>query len=181
MLPIRNLCVLLAVIIVFSGCDTDKSNANAEQSMFLETPPPANFVISSPLQGILLKDGIPLSHARILRKLRWNGNEAGVVQEFHSDETGFFSLPAHEEILSIGALEQFVGKTNIDVEHEGKVQNFWFSAKTKPDLNSEYDTPPSGLTCDLSNAETGVEIRFGTCLTRCRWDNMPVPGDPYEP
>ena len=178
MLHIRYLCVALAVIIGFSGCDTDTSNAKAEQYMFLETPPPASFVISSPLQGILLKDGIPLGHTRIFRMLRWNGNEEGVTQEFRTDETGFFSLPAHEEILSIGPLEQFVGKTNIDVEHEGKIENFWFSAKTKPDLNSEYDTPPIGLNCDISNAEMGVQTSFATCLTKCRWENMPDQDDP---
>ena len=98
--------------------------------MIFKKPTPVNFVISSPLEGVLLRDGKPLSHARIIRKLRWNGNDEGITQEFGTDESGFFSLPAHEETLSIGPLEQFVGKTNIDVEQNGVLENFWFSAKT---------------------------------------------------
>ena len=125
-----------------------------------------------------MKNGKPVVNARIIRKLRWNGNEDGITQEFNTDETGFFSLPAHEETLSLGALEQFVGKTNIDVDNDGTMENIWFSAKTSPDLNSEYETPPRELVCDLNNADIGVSINFGTCLTKCRWANMPEEEDP---
>jgi len=163
---------------VLSGCGTDTSKTDAEQNLIFTKPSPTSFVISSPLEGILLKDGKPLSQARVIRKLRWNGNEEGITQEFHTDETGFFSLPAHEETLSPGLLEQFVGKTNIDVEQHGELKNFWFSAKTREGLNSEYDTPPEELTCDISNDDLGVSINFGICLTKCRWRNMPRQDDP---
>jgi len=148
--------------------------------MIFKKPTPVNFVISSPLEGVLHRDGKPLSHARIIRKLRWNGNDEGITQEFGTDESGFFSLPAHEETLSIGPLEQFVGKTNIDVEQNGVLENFWFSAKTLGDMNSEYDIPPEELICDISNADLGVNINFGICMTKCRWSNMPKPFDPNE-
>lgn len=177
----RSLLALATMLTALCGCGPDTSNTNAEQTVIFKKPNPVSFVVSSPLEGILRKDGKPLSHTRIIRKLRWNGNEEGITQEFHTDASGFFSLPAHEETLSIGMLEQFVGKTNIDVEQEGMLENFWFSAKTHGDLNSEYDSPPEELTCDMSNADLGVNINFGTCMTKCRWSNMPKPFDPNEP
>lgn len=172
------LFIIFAVVVMFSACNSDASKANPEQGMFLKKPPAASYFISSPLEGIVLNNGKPVSNVRIVRRLRWNGNDDGLTQEFITDETGFFSMPAHEEILSIGALEQFVGKTNIDVENGAAMENIWFSAKTHPDLNSEYDTPPRDLICDLSNADLGVSINSGTCLTKCRWVNMPEAGDP---
>jgi hypothetical protein len=169
------------MLIALCGCGPDTSNTYAEQTVILNKPTPASFVISSPLEGALLRDGKPLSHARIIRRLRWNDNEEGITREYHTDESGFFSLPAHEETLSIGPLEQFVGKTNIDVEQDGILETFWFSAKTQGDLNSEYDILPEELICDISNADLGVNINFGTCMTKCRWSNMPKPFDPNEP
>ena len=171
---------MISILAMLSGCDTDSSTTDLEQNMFLENPPPDNYVISSPLKGFLLKGGKPFSHAKIIRKLRWNGNEDGVFQEFVTDESGAFALPVHEETLSFAALAQFVGKTNIYVVHDGVQELFWFSTKKHKDLNSEFDMPPEELICDISTPDMRVNIKSGMCMTRCRWSNMPKEYDPNE-
>ena len=103
----KSLFVILAGLVAFSACNKDAPKTNTEQDMFLKKPLPASHVISSPFEGILLRNGKPVG----------------------------------EETLSIDPLEQCVGKTNIDVDNEGTMENFWFSAKTDPDLNSEEDDP----------------------------------------
>lgn len=148
--------------------------------MFLNKPNPSTYVISSPLEGVLLRDGKPLGGAKIIRKLRWNGNAEGIFQEFMTDPSGAFSLPVHEETLTLGVLEQFVGKTDLEVEVDGNMEFFWYSAKMHKDLDSKVNEVPENLICDIEEAEKSVNVEFGTCLTKCRWSNMPKDIDPDD-
>lgn len=127
------------------------------------------FVIASPLAGVLLQDGKPVANARILRRLTWNGNEEGVLQEFSTDGDGRFSLPAHEESLSFNFLVQFVAKSKIYVEREESDQLIWYAPKFSKELYSEMGGELKGVTCDLLNPKNAVDIGSWRVLTRCSW------------
>lgn len=131
------------------------------------------YVIASPLKGVLLKDGKPLKNTKIIRTLKWNGNEGGLRTEHYSDEEGNFSLPVHEEDLALGVLDQFVAKMSIDVEVGGDTYELWYSAKLREDIYGETDGEVQGLVCDISNDEITVPTAPTAILTRCRWYNMP--------
>ncbi len=165
------LCVLL------TACGSSTSNSTkGDTTMFLSKPAPSDYVISSPLEGVLTKDGKPLSDTKMLRRLTWNGSNGElqeIKQEYLTDKEGKFSLPSHEETLALGALEEFVGSTYIDAEIDGEIQFLWYSAKNTKELNSEYDSPPIDLVCDVNQPEAGVDINLGTCLTVCQWSNIP--------
>ncbi len=135
------------------------------------------YVIFSPMHGVLMQDGKLLSHTKIIRRLRWNGNdEEGLVEEFMTDETGRFSLPIHEVQLSPGMLSQFVGKADLEVETNNGIDTIWFSSKLMPEVYSETGEPLSELVCDTEVEEVPVFIGGNivpNIITKCRWKNMP--------
>jgi len=152
-----------------------------EKTMVLTPAKPTSYVISSPLSGKLVRAGDPILNTRIVRTLYWNGNQEGIKQIFSSDDNGYFSLPAHEEMLELGPLQEFIAKTDIKALIDGVEEDIWYSTKMAKELNSEFDTPPRALVCDLNEPEIGVNIKYGLCLTKCRWENMPEADDPTVP
>lgn len=138
---------------------------------------PENYVIFSPMEGVLLKGGNPLPNVKIIRTLKWNGNDEGTMSEFVTDEVGRFSIPIHEEKLSLGMLSQFVGKTKLIVEFNGENIVFWYNNKFTPEIYAETDGPISELGCDIDLEEITVRAGQSTILTKCRWKNMPVDED----
>lgn len=133
-----------------------------------------NYVIFSPMEGVLLKNGAPLPNTKIIRKLRWNGNEDGLVEEFFTDEKGYFSLPIHEEELSLNMLSQFVAKAELEAETEDGIFEFWYSSKLVPELHSETEGPITDLVCQIDAEEIAVPVSPIAILTKCHWKDMPV-------
>lgn len=90
--------------------------------LFIKNPPPTSYVISSPLSGLLQKDGkpLPIPNTKIIRRLRWNSNEDGIEQAFYSDENGYFDLLAHEDTLETTVPVPFVAKTDLYAIVDGK-------------------------------------------------------------
>lgn len=134
------------------------------------------YVIFSPLEGVLMDGGQPLPNASLTRRLRWNGNDEGLVQSFTSDDQGRFSLPVHEEALTLGKLTQFVAKADISVEFEGVYQDVWYSTKFEPEIFAETGAQLRELVCDLEKAEVTVRPGVSKVSTICRWANMPESG-----
>jgi len=132
-----------------------------------------SYVIFSPLEGVLLKNGAPLPNTKIIRKLRWNGNEDGLVEEFFTDEKGYFSLPIHEEELSLNMLSQFVAKAELEVATDSVHYELWYNTKFNSELHSETDGPIHNLLCDLASEEVTVRAGVSKISTLCRWENMP--------
>jgi hypothetical protein len=165
-------------VLVLIGCDAGVSNnkkVNTEQGMFTKQAT-ENYVIFSPMEGVLLKGGVPLSNAKIIRRLTWNDNEEGLVEEFTTDEQGSFSLPIHEEALSIGMLSQFVASAQLEVLYEGDLHDIWYNSRLGNGEYLETDGPARELICDLNQEEGVVEISsLVRILTKCRWANMPKP------
>lgn len=162
-----------SILTLLLGCNADTSATESEQDMIFKKKPSENYVISSPLKGQLLNAGEPMANTKIIRELEWEGHEGAVIEEYLTDENGFFDLPVHEEALSSGGIGQFVAYTKIFVEHDGNREGVWTSAKTHKGLNSEFDEPPQDLVCDVTTPKSRVEMNHGLCMTRCRWSNMP--------
>lgn len=164
------LCLLMA------GC-TEKPVANPqperESSMFTQAEK-KKYVISSPLEGVLMNGDQPLSNATITRRLRWNGNEEGLVQNFTTDEQGRFSLPVHEEELILGMFNQFVAKTDMSVEIDGVNYDIWYSTKFEPEVFAETGSQAQELVCDIAAVEVTVRPGISKISTICRWKNMPA-------
>ena len=132
------------------------------------------YVIFSPMQGVLMQNGKPLAYTKIIRRLRWNGNdEEGLVEEFMTDEAGRFSLPIHEEQLALGMLSQFVGKADLEVGTAEGREYLWSSSKFSPEVFAETDGELNELTCDMASEEIAVPMGPTSILTKCRWKNMP--------
>lgn len=155
------------------GLDTPSNNEHDKESDMFFKAKKENYVIFSPLAGVLLKNGEPLSNTKIIRKLRWNDNEEGLVEEFLTDDKGYFSLPIHEEELSLNTLSQFVAKTELEVEIDSVNYELWYNTKFEPELHSETDGPVDNLLCDLALEEITVRAGVSKISTKCRWKNMP--------
>lgn len=163
------------------GCGDDAptyADANKESDMFLEVlmgkRSKQMYVIASPMVGKLMQNGKPLVHVKIKRRLRWNGNDDGIEQEFTTNEKGEFRLPVHEEQLVLGKLTQFVCSTQLDVELDGKQFDLWYNNKFEEHLYAETDGRKlEGLTCDLNDEEVVVEYGVSKIMTVCRWTEMP--------
>ena len=131
------------------------------------------FVTSSPLEGKILNKGTPVANARIIRKVRSNQHQDWVVEEFSTDENGFFSLPVREETYALG-LTQFVSATQVDIEINGELVNFWYSNNSRGRLYSEFGgTALQNLVCELADEEIIINGDGYGILTKCHWSNMP--------
>lgn len=131
------------------------------------------YVIASPLSGVLLRDGKPMANTRLLRRLTWNGNEEGILQEFRTDAEGRFELPVHEEGLSLNFLTQFVSHSEVYVEEVSDEHLVWYSPKLMPEMYGETGGELKELRCDLSSEERVVNMEYSNLLTKCRWVGMP--------
>lgn len=136
-----------------------------------------SYVISSSLEGKLVRGDRPLPNTKIIRRLTWNGNENGCEEIFFSDEQGNFLLPSHTEFLQLGALVQFTASTHLKVEIGSESHDIWYNSKLDPKPHSETNGRPEQLVCDLDSDEIPIYSSNSTVpniLTRCRWKNMPT-------
>jgi hypothetical protein len=127
------------------------------------------YVISSPLAGTLVKGGIPLANTKIIRRLRWNNNDDGVVDEFITDENGYFSIPAYEKTLTLGKLTQFVSNIELFAGSESDENFFWYSNKFSGEIFSDFEAPLQGVVCDIQKKEQRIELKHGAIFSKCHW------------
>ena len=172
--------VILIITFFIGGCDAPVPDNKLEEkeSTMIFKPEPENYVIFSPMEGVLLKDGVPLVNAKIIRLLRWNENEEGLIEEFQTDETGHFSLPLHEERMALNMLIQFGASAEIYFDHRHDNNLLWYNSKRFPEIYSETGNKIEDLQCDLKSEEIAVHLEgshVSSILTKCRWKNMPSP------
>ena len=153
------------------------SKAQKETSMFgfLIEKETKKYVIASPLSGVLMKGGKPLINTKIVRRLTWNGNDSGILQEFMTDRKGAFSIPIHEEILTLSGITEFVASNALYV-HEAIDENFfWYSPKRTESIYSDYGSEIEGLVCDLDSNERRVTPPDSDTyiFSKCAWNKMP--------
>lgn len=156
----------------------EKESINKETNMFslFGKKELKNYYISSPLQGILVKDGKPMANTKIIRKLTWNDNEEGLRDEFFTDNEGHFDIPAHQEKLKLGSMTEFVGAIELfaksdDEEHLNE-NFFWLSTKRSEENFSDIEKALEGLICDLSRDKMAVDIGDNSVYGRCTWNGM---------
>jgi len=166
--------VLFAALLI--GCDADTpaySDADKEPGMFWKSQK-KTYVISSPMEGTLMKNGKPLSNTTIIRSLSWTGRDGRLEQEFQTDERGRFSLPIHEEQLSLGRLTQFACSTYLGAEIEGQRLDIWYNDKYEEHVYAEMEGRALvDLVCDLNNEDVVVSPGLSRIRTVCRWSDMP--------
>ncbi|GLS26093.1 hypothetical protein GCM10007877_18080 [Marinibactrum halimedae] len=132
------------------------------------------YVVTSGMEGFLYQGGEPLVNMKITRRLRWTGVDDFQEQYFYTDEKGFFSLPIHEEVLSMSKIAQFVSNTIVEVEIDGESHMIWYNTKFESELFSEFGGESVGqVVCDINNEEKRYELKSSTVVTVCRWENMP--------
>jgi hypothetical protein len=167
--------ILLLPLVLLVSCSADDvaNNEIAETQNMLKKQKPENHVIFSPMEGVLIKNGKPLANAIIIRRLKWNGNDDGLVEEFTTDEQGLFSLSIHEEELSLSMLNQFVASTDLEVVTEKGSEYLWTSSKFFPEIYSETNGKVVELVCDITSQEIAVPMGATSILTKCRWKDMP--------
>lgn len=130
------------------------------------------FVTSSPIEGKIMNEGLPVTNARIVRKVRSNKHQDWVVEEFSTDENGFFSLPVREETYALG-LTQFVSATQVDIEINGELVNFWYSNNSLGRLYSEFGGEAlRDLICELTQEEIIINGDSYGILAKCHWSGM---------
>jgi hypothetical protein len=132
------------------------------------------YVIASPLNGILVKNGKVLAHTKIIRRLTWNGNEEGIVDEFITDEKGAFSIPLHEETLTMNSMIEFVASNMLYVYEETGNNLFWYSPKRSEELYSDTGGLLTHMICELNNEEERINVTDYGVLTKCTWKGMPT-------
>lgn len=177
-----NTTTALVIALVFmlsasSGCSDENTSLIQNQkgnSMFgFGNKSEETFVTSSPIEGKILNNGTPVANARVIRKVRSNKHQDWVVEEFNTDENGFFSLPVREETYALG-LTQFVSATQVDIEINGELINFWYSNSLKGEIYAEFGGAElKELSCELTNEEIIINGDFHNILTKCTWNNMP--------
>lgn len=131
------------------------------------------FVISSPLNGILVREGEALPNTKIIRRLTWSGNDEGIVDEFITDDNGNFNIPVHEELLTIGKLTEFVGTVTLYIKSIDDENFFYHSTKRSAEIYSDTKEPLQELVCDMAHDEALVDISRVGIFSRCKWKGMP--------
>ncbi len=176
---------LLSFAILF-GCSgegssgEDKSNQFVNESTNKESrgegifgkKEEKNYVISSPLEGVLVSDGKPLANTKIIRRLRWNGNEEGIFDEFVTDDNGYFDIPIHEEFLALGKLTEFVGTITLYVDSINDDNFFYHTSKRSAEIYSDIKEPLLELVCDMAQEEALVDISRVGIYSRCKWKGL---------
>ncbi len=131
------------------------------------------YVISSPLEGTLVKGGIPLPNTKIIRRLTWSGNDTGISDHFITDNKGHFDIPIYEQQLSIGKLTEFVGTITLYIDSESDENFFYHSSKRSAEVFSDTGAALEELVCDIAQPEALVEISRVGIFSRCKWKGMP--------
>ncbi|MFT6909756.1 MAG: hypothetical protein ACJAS1_006483 [Oleiphilaceae bacterium] len=175
--------ITLLCFFVLLGCSgesvseesTSKETASKESVMFglFGKKEEEKYVISSPLEGVLVKDGKPLPRTKITRYLSWTGYEGEKVDEFFTDDHGRFTIPAYEEMLNLGTLNQFVGKTLLIAVVNSKEIDIWLVAKFDGEIYSDLQGPLEGLVCDVNTTKSSLKVKHSIISTKCRWQGMP--------
>ena len=95
-----------------------------------------------------------------------------IRDRFSTDENGFFSLPVREETYALG-LTQFVSATQVDIEINGELINFWYSNNSLGRLYSEFGGEAlRDLICELTQEEIIINGDSYGILAKCHWSGM---------
>jgi len=138
-------------------------------SLLLGKKPLQNYVISSPIEGVLMKDGKPMANTKIIRELIWFGGEETRTHEFTTNDKGEFSLPVYEKELKLGKLTEFSATTSLYVNTTNEDDFFYHTSNRSGNIYSETKEPLQNLVCDMNQKEDSVTITRESIYSRCVW------------
>lgn len=125
-------------------------------------------VMFSPVQGIVLQGGKPVSGAKVVREYSWAWNDAERKDEAVTDASGRFQFPLATKaslLTSIFPHEPVIHQ-KITIVHNGKEFLAWRFSKHNYDENGELRGKKIDLKCDLDNKK-GFHINediYGICV-----------------
>lgn len=124
-------------------------------------------LVFSEVNGLILSNGEPVPHAKVIRKVEWASLE---TDETTTDEQGRFHFPdAYQRSVSRLLPAEFVAAQSLEVEVGGEPVKIWSNTKRSTDKNAELGGAALNLTCELSHP-LALHREFGSILrTNCTW------------
>lgn len=129
------------------------------------------FVICSPIEGVITYKGSPVSGAKVERWLKWK-DEEGEREFVTTDAEGKFSFPVRNDSIDLSPITQFSAHQKIYVEHKGIKYQVWVMGKLGKGLYAELHGRPSNFRCELTDEIRRVETEGGLLGTSCKWDEV---------
>lgn len=125
----------------------------------------AKMVILSPVNGRVLKDGVPVAGAVVERKFNWAWKSETGTDRTTTYAKGGFAPPAIERSSLLGSLlpHEVVIDQTLLIQHGGKTYKAWALFKRDYDLNSELDGKLIRITCRLESAPARRGNVVGIC------------------
>ena len=160
-------------ILILTAC-AEENNAKMLKPLMNKSSE-KNYVIASPLDGVLIEKGEPASNVKITRILTWNANEQGLIQHFTTDADGKFSLPLHEDSFKMSSLTQFTANQTLLLNYGEVTEDpIWISGHLTGELYGETGgSRIEFVTCDTYNELRPVYGNGITLLsTKCRWEGI---------
>lgn len=126
-------------------------------------------VVFSPMEGILLHKGKPVSGADIGLWISWKDKKGDTIH-YQTDEKGRFSIPKITDLYKDSALVQLVITQELTVNYAGESYLIWTLSKTNGGLNVEFGGEPKNLTCELTEELKTIRTDEVLMGTRCNWE-----------
>ncbi|WP_293368951.1 DUF6795 domain-containing protein [Nevskia sp.] len=136
-------------------------------SLVTETQAMAKMCLFSPVRGMLLLDGQPVTGALVKRTWFWHWKDQRGEDSTRADDQGAFSFPAVYGGSFLGGLlpHEPIIEQRIVVDHLGKQYELWVHFKHSYKEGSELGGKPVNLRCQLD----GERIRRDGISGLCEW------------
>ena len=166
-----------ACIILFSVCNIQEVFSMGVLNLLISEAEPEKYVISSPLEGRMMRGGEPLRHFTFYRYMKWTEyteeDRTVLIQEFTTDDEGYFSLPEYSKILKIPGLNEFIATMDLRTVGNDENTTFHSQGKMNKELYAELGLEPENFICDFENDDVVVRSPNLT-MSRCRWNGMEI-------
>ena len=139
--------------------------------------------VFSAISGQITFDGKPAANARIKRIASKAFAREQIIDEIHTDEQGYFILPAvfDKPVLGKFLPMEFAVPQQIIVYHGSKKYEIWDGVKRDPSENSESSGHPLIVSCELTDPLSTVDVGGGFVTSMCKWKFEADPPFQFEP
>jgi len=127
----------------------------------------ARMCLFSPVSGVVLFNGEPVSGAALTRSWFWHWKDRRGEDVTHTDAAGRFSFPAVYGSSLLGGIlpHEPVIEQRMTVLHSGKQYDVWIHFKHSYSENGELAGKPMNLICRLD----GERVRRDGVSGLCEW------------
>ncbi len=125
----------------------------------------------SKISGVITLNGKPAANAHIVRTANLSRDK---VDETHTDENGYFEMPAvFQRTVTKFLPQEFTATQDIVVHYGGKEYKMWTAVKRNPSENAESKGKDLVVTCELNSDETLIKVNNSPIFSLCKWDVEP--------